>query len=66
MSLNMFLGSRGEQLSKEGQKDKRIKIQSPVLNAKELNDISKMEGVTLATLSTLYPVTAAVSGPCSR
>ena len=66
MSLTMFLGSRGNALREDGQPEKRVKIESPILNADELNTVANTEGISLQTLSTLYPLTKAVSDPLNN
>ena len=63
MSLNMFLGARGDPTSMKGQNSdqKVLKIESPVLSRLDLEAIGKTPSVHLHTLSTLYPLTGAVS-----
>ena len=55
MSLVMFLGPRGDPLSPTGQKDVRVKIESPVLNMQEFEDLKSKPGVEITTLSMVYP-----------
>lgn len=61
MSLAMFLGPRGEPLSFKGQNDVRIRIDSPILNGEDLDNIAKTKGVNLVTLSTVYSVKDALT-----
>jgi glutamate synthase (ferredoxin) len=61
MSLTMFLGPRGDPLSKDGQQDRRVRIESPILNAEECVALSNIDGVRMTTLPTLYPITDALS-----
>ena len=61
MSLNMFLGTRGDVLSLDGQKEKRIKIESPILNRAELNEIKTSDAVNMKTISSLYPLSTALT-----
>jgi len=61
MSLSMFLGPRGDPLSVDGQKDVRIKIESPVLNSNEYEKIANTKGIKAETLSTLYPIEDALT-----
>ena len=60
MSLNMFLGPRGNPHS-DGQSDKRVKIETPVLNFDEVEAMKSMDGVKIAKVSTLYPIKAALT-----
>ena len=61
MSLTMFLGPKGNLQEDKMQAGVRIKIDSPVINAAELQSISDTPGVKLVSLSTLYPMTKALS-----
>ena len=61
MSLSMFLGPRGDPLLPNGQSDKRVKIESPVLNMDELKALSTQPGVKLTTVSTLYEIADSVT-----
>jgi len=61
MSLSMFLGPRGDPLSTTGQADKRVKIESPVLNMEELHALGGQPGVKVVTVSTLYDVKDSVT-----
>ena len=61
MSLNMFLGPRGDPLSNDGQKDVRVKIESPVLNTNEFEKLSTTKGLKVETLSTLYSIEGALT-----
>lgn len=61
MSLSMFLGPRGDPLAMKEQADKRIKIESPILNLEELETIAQIESVKLETISTLYPIVDALT-----
>jgi len=61
MSLSMYLGSRGDPLSISGQSSKRVKIASPVLNFDEVAQIASSSGIKLQDLTTLYPLTTALS-----
>merc|ERR1711871_1523737 len=60
MSLNMFLGPRGDPLS-EGQSSKRVKISSPVMNSDEIDTLKSTPGVTITEISTLYPLKEALT-----
>lgn len=60
MSLNMFLGPRGDPLA-EGQSSKRVKISSPVMNFDEVEALKAVPGVTVTKLSTLYPLKEALT-----
>lgn len=62
MSLSMFLGARGDPAAIDGQpKGQRVvKIDSPVLTRQQLVDLGKSPGISIRTLSTLYPTTQAV------
>ncbi len=55
MSLSMFLGPKSDPLSRE-QSDVRLKIPSPILNFKELEEVTQTKGITTKTISTLYSV----------
>lgn len=61
MSLVMYLGPKGDVQSSDMQPGVRVKIDSPVLNAAELKTISETKGVKVVSLSTLYPMTQALS-----
>ena len=61
MSLSMYLGPKGDTLSLEAQNDVRVKIDSPILNQAEADALASMDGVEVATVSTLYPMTTALA-----
>jgi glutamate synthase (ferredoxin) len=61
MSLNMFLGPRKDTLTTERQEGIVVKIESPVMVSKEVELLKDVLGVELVTVSTLYPLTSAVS-----
>ena len=61
MSLVMFLGPRGDPLSPNGQKDIRVKIESPVLNMQEYETLKSKKGVEITTISMLYPAIDALT-----
>eukprot|EP01035_Chromulina_nebulosa_P019014 gene19014-24834_t len=54
MSLNMYLGPRGDPLGTQSLLDKKIKIESPILNMNELKSLSSIPWVKVVELSTLY------------
>ena len=64
MSLAMFLGPRGDPLSNSGQLKRRVRIESPLLNAAELESLTKLPDLPLHTLSTIYPMNQAVRSQC--
>jgi glutamate synthase (ferredoxin) len=61
MSLNMFLGPRKDTLTTAEQEGTVVKIESPLMNLKEVENLKDISGVSVATLSTLYPLTSAVT-----
>ncbi|MEB3882482.1 glutamate synthase large subunit [Lyngbya sp. CCY1209] len=61
MSLTMRLGERGNLLDPKPEDAGMVKIESPVLNEAELENI-RNSGFESATLSTLYPVSAGPEG----
>ncbi len=60
MSLNTFLGEKGNILEPQAEFAKLIKLKSPVLNEAELNLIQ--EKLPAVTLSTLYPIETGPQG----
>lgn len=63
MSLSMFLGARGDPTNKNGPTagEVRVKIESPVMNKEELQDVAATDGITMNSISTLYPLKDALS-----
>jgi glutamate synthase (ferredoxin) len=64
MSLNMFLGRRGNAIQDPDftdSKDQRVKIESPVMNTAEYEQISSDGSVNAVTISTLYPIADALT-----
>ncbi|NEO85854.1 MAG: glutamate synthase large subunit [Spirulina sp. SIO3F2] len=61
MSLNMRLGKRGPLLETHAQSAQVLKIETPVLNDAELDEI-RQSGFAIAELSTLFPVSAGPQG----
>jgi glutamate synthase (ferredoxin) len=61
MSLAMFLGPRGNPLSPDTQSTTRVKINSPILNSEELKAVSAITGISMTSLSVLYPLHDAVT-----
>jgi len=61
MSLTMRLGERGNLLDPKPEDARMVKIESPVLNEAELENICN-SGFESVTLSTLYPVSAGPEG----
>ena len=61
MSVNMFLGARGSPVAPNSHKVQRVKIESPVLNAEELRVLETLPGISMTKLSTLYPLTTALT-----
>jgi glutamate synthase (ferredoxin) len=65
MSLNMFLGPRTDPTAANGPddfpNDKRIKIESPLLNEAEMEVIANEPGMTVTSVSTLYPLVTALT-----
>lgn len=64
MSLNMFLGPRGDAINDPDfadAKDQRVKIESPIMNTAEFETVCANSNVNAATVSTLYPLTDALS-----
>ena len=49
MSLNMYLGPRKDTLTLEQQDGVVVKIDSPVMNSKEMDSLKSMPGVEVAT-----------------
>jgi len=61
MSLNVFLGERGNLLSPGQSEASLLKLSSPVLNETELAQI-KQSGFSVGEISTLLPITDGPSG----
>ena len=65
MSLNMFLGPRGDPTEVDGPgsgaSDKRIKIESPILNLVEFESIVAQPFTTVSTLKTTYKIQDALT-----
>jgi glutamate synthase (ferredoxin) len=59
MSLRMYLGKRGNILDIKPEYARQIKLESPVINDSELNQI-KNSGLKVAQLCTLFPI---IEGP---
>ena len=60
MSVAMYLGARTSPVARDTHL-KRVKIESPVMNAEEVRVLSTMPGISYTKLSTLYPITEALS-----
>ena len=61
MSLTMFLGPKGDALEASMQTGRRVRVDSPLINSAELAHIAALEGVRVTSISTLYPMTTALT-----
>jgi hypothetical protein len=66
MSLSMYLGPRGDPHSTTGQSTKRVKIDSPVINAAELQELSQTDGMKVFSCFPALSLSLHPSSNCSK